>query len=182
MLLRTCARSIGAPRHPHVISSSLSDLPPVNEEAQGSQGGAPACSPLLLTAHASPLLTAHRCQISQLQLTACTAHSACYPLMCALLPLTATSHCLQEEKKKTNKAAAGKREEGKAEPKEEVKKQAPQSKADGKKAEGKKAEATVVPQPLDGDGNPVDTEECTVTFIEEQPAGPRKRSKRVVAD
>jgi hypothetical protein len=30
--------------------------------------------------------------------------------MCALLSLTATSHCLQEKKKKTNKAAAGEKE------------------------------------------------------------------------
>ena len=37
--------------------------------------------------------------------------------------------------------------------------------------EGKKVEATVVPQPLDGDGNPIDTEACTVTFIEEPPQG-----------
>ena len=99
------------------------------------------------------------------------------PLMCGLLSLTATSHCLQE-KKKTNKAAAGNKEEGKAEPREEVKKQAPQSKAEGKKAEGKKAEATVVDQPLDGEGNPLDTETCTATFIEEQPKTSRKRSKR----
>ena len=99
--------------------------------------------------------------------------------MCTLLCLTATPHCPQEKKKKTNKAAAGKKEEGKAEPKEEVKKQAPQSKAEGKKApEAKKVEATVVPPPLDGDGKPIDTEACTVTFIEEPPAGPRKRSKR----
>ena len=89
--------------------------------------------------------------------------------MCALLSVTATSHCLHEKKK-----TAG----GKAEPKEEVKKQPPQSKAEGKTAEGKKAEATVVPQPLDGEGNPVDTETCTVTFMEEQPKTSRKRSKR----
>jgi len=117
--------------------------------------------------------------------------------MCALLSLTATSHCLQDKKKKTNKVA-GRKEEGKVEPKEEAKKESPQSKAEGKKAEGKKAEgkkaegkkaegkkaegkkaeATVVDQPLDGEGNPVDTETCTATFIEEQPKTSRKRSKR----
>ena len=71
--------------------------------------------------------------------------------MCTLLSLTATPHCLQEKKKKTNKAAAGNKKEGKAEPKEEVKKQAPQSKAEGKKApEAKKVEATVVPPPWMG--------------------------------
>ena len=63
--------------------------------------------------------------------------------MCALLSLTATSHSLQE-KKKTGKAAAVKKEEVKAQAKEEVKKEPPQSKAEGKKAdkkaEGKKAE------------------------------------------
>ena len=31
--------------------------------------------------------------------------------------------------------------------------------------------ATVVPPPLNGDGNTIDTEACTVTFIEEPPAG-----------
>ena len=98
--------------------------------------------------------------------------------MCALLSLTATSHCLQDKKKKTNKVA-GRKEEGKVEPKEEAKKESPQSKAEGKKAEGKKAEATVVDQPLDGEGNPVDTETCTATVIEEQPKTSRKRSKRV---
>ena len=79
--------------------------------------------------------------------------------MCALLSLTATSHCLQE-KKKTGKAAAGKKEDVKAEAKEEVQKEAPQSKkAEGKKAEGKKAEAAIVlPLPMDKDGNPIDTE------------------------
>ena len=79
------------------------------------------------------------CRLSQhAQLTVhavlCTAHSACCPLMCALLSLTATSHCLQEKKKKTNKAAAVKKDDVIAEAKEEVKKQ---SKAEGKKAEGK---------------------------------------------
>jgi hypothetical protein len=104
--------------------------------------------------------------------------------MCGLLSLTPTSHCLQE-KKKTSKAAAGKqKKEGKgggisseALAKKLSKAEAKKA-ARTKKAEGKKAEATVVPQPLDGDGNPVDTEKCTVTIIEEVPVGPRKRSKR----
>ena len=95
----------------------------------------------------------------------CPSFSHCY------LPLPAGE---EEEDKQGGRR---KKEEGKAEAKEEVKK-APQSKAEGKKAEGKKVEATVVPPPLDGDGNPIDTEACTVTFIEEVPAGPRKRSKR----
>ena len=34
----------------------------------------------------------------------------------------------------------------------------------------------MVPPPLDGDGNPIDTEKCTVTMIEEEP--PKKSSKR----
>ena len=72
-----------------------------------------------------------------------------------------------------------KKDDVEAEAKEEVlQKKAEGKKAGSKKAEGKKAEATVVPQPLDGQGNPVDTEECTVTFVEEVPAGPRKSRKR----
>ena len=100
--------------------------------------------------------------------------------MCDLLSLTPTSHCLQEKKKKTNKAAGKQKEEGKgAGIPLKSQQEAPLSKAEGKKApEAKKVEATVVPPPLDGDGNPIDTEACTVTFIEEPPAGPRKRSKR----
>ena len=98
--------------------------------------------------------------------------------MCDLLSLTPTSHCLQE-KKKTSKAAGKQKEEGKGAgmSTEAVNKKL--SKAEEKKApEAKKVEATVVPPPLDGDGNPIDTEACTVTFIEEVPAGPRKHSKR----
>ena len=72
-----------------------------------------------------------------------------------------------------------KKDDVEAEAKEEV----PQTKAEGKKAGskkagGKKVAATVVPPPLDGDGNPVDTETCAATFIEEEQAGPKKRSKR----
>ena len=71
-----------------------------------------------------------------------------------------------------------KKDDVEAEAKEEVpEKKAEGKKAGSKKAEGKKVAATVVPQPLDGDGNPVDTEECTATCIEEEQAGPRKRSK-----
>ena len=99
---------------------------------QGNQGGAPACSPLPLTAHCCPLLTAHRCLLSLL-----TAHSSqcmlsSLPLMCGLLSLTLTSHCLQEEEK-TSKAAAGKqKEEGRGGAKEETKKL---TKAEAKKAD-----------------------------------------------
>ena len=95
--------------------------------------------------------------------------------MCALLSLTATSHCLQE-KKKTSKAAGKQKEEGKGagSSTEAVNKKL-------SKAEAKMAEAKVVPQPLDGDGNPIDTEKCTVTIIEEEPARQRKRSKRMTS-
>ena len=98
--------------------------------------------------------------------------------MCGLLSLTPTSHCLQE-KKKTTKPAGKQHEEGKGAgiPTEAVNKKL--SKAEEKKApEAKKVEATVVPPPLDGDGNTIDTEACTATFIEEQPKTSRKRSKR----
>ena len=95
------------------------------------------------------------------------------PLMCDLLSLTPTSHCLQE-KKKTSKAP-GKEGKGPGISSEAVTKKL-------SKAEGKVAEAKVVPQPLDGDGNPVDTSKCTVTIIEEAPVGvpvvQSKRSKR----
>ena len=72
-----------------------------------------------------------------------------------------------------------KKDDVEAEAKEEV----PQKKAEGKKAGSKKAggkqvAATVVPSPLDGDGNPVDTETCTVTFSEEQPKTSHKRKTR----
>jgi hypothetical protein len=101
--------------------------------------------------------------------------------MCALLSLTATSHCLQDEKK-TSKAA-GKKDKGKGAgiSTEAVTKKLSKAEAkvaEAKVEEGKKAEATVVDQPLDGDGNPVDTEECTVTMVEEDPTKKRKRSKR----
>jgi hypothetical protein len=94
--------------------------------------------------------------------------------MCGLLSLTATSHCLQE-KKKTGKV-----------PMKEGKGPGISSEAVTKKlskAEGKVAEAKVMPQPLDGDGNPIETEKCTVTFIEEPPVVQTpvvqsKRSKR----
>ena len=100
-------------------------------------------------------------------------------LMCDLLSLTPTSHCLQEKKKNTTKAAGKQKEEGKGAgmSTEAVNKKL--SKAEEKKAaEAKKVEATVVPPPLDGDGNIIDTEALTVTFIEEPPAVPRKRNKR----
>ena len=100
--------------------------------------------------------------------------------MCALLSLTATSHCLQDKKKTGAKAAAvEKKDDVEAEAKEEVpEKKAEGKKAGSKKAEGKKVAATLVPQPLDGEGNPVDTEKCTVTMIEEDPTKKRKRTKR----
>ena len=99
--------------------------------------------------------------------------------MCALLSLTATSHCLQDKKKTGAQAAAVEKKDVVEAAKEEV----PEKKAEGKKAgsnkaEGKKVAATVVPSPLDGDGNPVDTEKCTVTMIEEDPTKKRKRTKR----
>ena len=160
--------------------ASEGEAPPVKEEAKAVKEVRPPahnCRSLLTQA---PTPTAHTCLLSQLQLTSCTAHSSCCPFMCALLSLTATSHCLQDKKKTGAKAAAvQKKDDVEAEAKEEV----PQKKAEGKKAgskkaEGKKAEATVVDQPLDGEGNPVDTETCTATFIEEQPKTSRKRSKR----
>ena len=61
---------------------------------------------------------------------------------------------------------------------EAAKEEVPEKKAEGKKAGSKKVAATVVPQPLDGEGNPVDTEKCTVTMIEEDPTKKRKRTKR----
>jgi hypothetical protein len=48
--------------------------------------------------------------------------------MCALLSLTATSHCLQDKKKTGVKVAAVKKDDVKAE-------EVPQSKAEGKKAD-----------------------------------------------
>ena len=99
------------------------------------------------------------------------------PLMCGLLSLTPTSHCLQE-KKKTTKPAGKQNEEGKGAgiPTEAVNKKLSKAEA---KAEAKVAGARVVSPPLDGDGNPIDTETCTVTMIEEdQTKRPRKRTKR----
>ena len=93
------------------------------------------------------------------------------PLMCGLLSLTPTSHCLQE-KKKTSKAAGKQKEEGKG---AGISTEAVNKKLS--KAEAKVAEAKVVPPPLDGDGNPIDTEKCTVTMIEEADKE-GKRSKR----
>ena len=99
--------------------------------------------------------------------------------MCALLSLTATSHCLQDKKKTGAEAAAVEKKDVVEAAKEEVpEKKAEGKKAGSKKAEGKKVAATVVPPPLDGDGNTIDTGACTVTFIEEQPKTSRKRSKR----
>jgi hypothetical protein len=99
--------------------------------------------------------------------------------MCDLLSLTPTSHCLQE-KKKTSKAPGKQKEGGKGPGISTEAVTNKLSKAEGKVAEGKKAEAAaiVVPQPVDGDGNPVDTEKCTVTMIEEDPTKKRKRTKR----
>ena len=94
------------------------------------------------------------------------------PLMCGLLSLTATSHCLQE-KKKTSKAAGKQKEGGKGagSTTEEVNKKL-------SKAEAKVAEAKVVPPPLDGDGNPIDTGTCAAIVIEEEPTKKSKRIKR----
>ena len=94
------------------------------------------------------------------------------PLMCGLLSLTATSHCLQE-KKKTSKAAGKQKEEGKGagSTTEAVNKKL-------SKAEAKVAEAKVVPPPLDGDGNPIDTGTCAAIVIEEDPTKKRKRTSK----
>ena len=94
------------------------------------------------------------------------------PLMCGLLPLTPTSHCLQE-KKKTSKPAGKQNEEGKG---AGISTEAVNKKLS--KAEAKVADAKVVPPPLDGDGNPIETEKCTATMIEEDPTKKRKRVKR----
>ena len=72
-----------------------------------------------------------------------------------------------------------KKDDVKADAKEAV----PKSKAEGKKAEGKKAEEAklncpVVAQPMDGDGNPIDTGTCAAIVIEEEPTKKSKRSKR----
>ena len=94
--------------------------------------------------------------------------------MCGLLSLTPTSHCLQE-KKKTSKAPGKQKEGGKG---PGISTEAVTNKLS--KAEGKKAEAAaiVVPQPVDGDGNPIDTETCPAIVIEEEPTKKSKRIKR----
>ena len=99
--------------------------------------------------------------------------------MCALLSLTATSHCLQEEKK-TSKAA-GKKEKDKGKgagiTTDAVTKKL--SRAEAKEAEAKVEEAAVVDQPLDEDGNPVpDDEEITVTMVEDPKKRKRTSTKR----
>ena len=89
------------------------------------------------------------------------------------LPLPAGE---EEEDKQGGRRKQGRRQGGTQGRGQEA---GPPGKAEGKKApEAKKVEATVVPPPLDGDGNIIDTEACTVTFIEEPPAVPRKRNKR----
>ena len=117
--------------------ASEGEAPPVKEEAKAVKEVRPPahnCRSLLTQA---PTPTAHTCLLSQLQLTSCTAHSSCCPFMCALLSLTATSHCLQDKKKTGAKAAAvEKKDDVEAEAKEEV----PEKKAEGKKAGSKKAE------------------------------------------
>jgi hypothetical protein len=107
--------------------------------------------------------------------------------MCALLSLTATSHCLQEEKKTSKAAVKKEKDKGKEAVKEEPKavKEEPKavtkklSKAEAKEAEAKVEEAKVVDQPLDEDGNPVpDDEECTVTMVEDPKKRKRTSTKR----
>jgi hypothetical protein len=95
--------------------------------------------------------------------------------MCALLSVTATSHCLQEKKKTAGgKAAAGKPQPVQA---EEDAKSKPKS--EGKKGGGKRASATVVPQPLDEEGKPIKTKNCeTIETNEEERTRKRHRSKR----
>jgi hypothetical protein len=100
--------------------------------------------------------------------------------MCALLSLTATSHCLQEEKKTSKAAVKKEKDKGKEAVKEEPKAVTKKlSKAEAKEAEAKVEEAKVVDQPLDEDGNPVpDDEECTVTMVEDQKKRKRTSTKR----
>ena len=92
--------------------------------------------------------------------------------MCALLSVTATSHCLQE-KKKGGKAAAGKAQPVQA---EEDAKSKPKS--EGKKGGGKRASATVVPQPLDEEGTPIQTDNCETIETTEAEASYERAKKR----
>jgi hypothetical protein len=102
--------------------------------------------------------------------------------MCPLLSLTATSHCLQEEKKTSKAAVKKEKDKGKEAVKEEPKAVKEEPKAVTKKlskAEAKVEEAKVVDQPLDEDGNPVpDDEECSVTMVEDPKKRKRTSTKR----
>ena len=153
-----------------------SELPLVKEEAKAVKEVGPLahhCRSLLTQAHCS--LPTDACSVS------CSSHHAQVSSQCMLSShvCPSFSHCylpLPAGEEKGIKAAAVK-EDVKAEAKEEVKKEAPKntSKAEGKKAV---AAAIVVPLPLDGDGNPMDTEKCTVTMIEEGSTKKRHRTKR----
>ena len=86
-----------------VKSASEVEAPSIAKEE--AKEDAPACSPLPLTAHCCPLLTAHRCLLSLL-----TAHSACCPpcLSCvafflSLLPPTAFRRRRRQARPQGNK-------------------------------------------------------------------------------
>ena len=92
----------GQPKERHHVGRRCRS-PTYKRRGEGSQGGVSAWSPQPVTAHCCPLLTAHSCLLSQLTAHCSQCMMSSLPLMCALLSLTATSHCLQE---KTDKAVA----------------------------------------------------------------------------
>ena len=150
----------------------------VKEEAKAVKEVRPPahnCRSLLTQAHCS--LPTYACSAS------CSSHHAqltvhavlsCVPFFLSLLPPTACRTRRRQEPRRPQ----WKKDDVEAEAKEEVPREGRRQEGRSKKAEGKKVAATVVPQPLDGEGNPVDTEKCTVTIIEEDPTKKRKRTKR----